>query len=66
MMKKFDSVCFICIYLFVLFFICLLVASGANAQTWDWSPPAPHHAAVCKVQNATGRGSGIYIEQAKK
>ncbi len=54
----------------VLSFVLLVVfilgwsifASFVNAQTWDWSPPAPHHAAVCKVQSATGRGSGIYIE----
>ncbi len=63
-MNKFDSkeVAW-CITLWIVFILGLLVfASFANAQTWDWSPPAAHHAAVCKVQNATGRGSGIYIK----
>jgi hypothetical protein len=44
----------------------------ADAQTWDWSPPAEHHAAVCKVRAFEGTnqdggeiwrsGSGVLVE----
>ena len=45
----------------------------ANAQEWDWSPPAKHHEAICSVmalvetnqgQKTQGwlRGSGVFIE----
>ncbi len=43
----------------------------ANAQEWDWSPPAPHHEALCKVsvlysefdnKKAWVGGSGVFIE----
>lgn len=53
------------ILVFLVFISCLILAltsGSADAQTWDWSPPAAHHAAVCRVQSASGRGSGVYIK----
>lgn len=47
---------------FGLIFIASIVASNATAQFWDWSPPAPHHAAVCRVISGNRAGSGIYVE----
>ena len=48
--------------------LCLTV----NAQTWDWSPPAPHHEAICIVRISAGRnqegekgwyrGSGVLVK----
>lgn len=57
--KRWIDVILMCLIIAVILVLCVL---HANAQTWNWSPPAPHHAATCKVQSATGRGSGIYIE----
>lgn len=44
---------------------CIIFFSSRNlvtAQFWDWSPPAPHHAAVCRVVSGNRAGSGIYVE----
>lgn len=39
---------------------------AGNAQTWQWSPSAVHHAAVCRVTADSGRarssGSGCYVQ----
>ena len=77
-MKKLNlvNIYLVCIYLFIISLLCLLIASDADAQTWDWSPPASHHAAVCRVSafqendQETGKevwhvGSGVYVEYGK-
>lgn len=40
----------------------LLAVHSVDAQTWDWSPPAPRHAAVCRVESGNRTGSGIYVK----
>ncbi|KKL06127.1 hypothetical protein LCGC14_2599130, partial [marine sediment metagenome] len=54
---------------FILFQILI---PSANAQTWDWSPPANYHAAVCIVRISARRnqegeegwyiGSGVLVK----
>ncbi len=49
-----------------------VLCKTVDAQTWDWSPPAPHHAAVCNVRILAGRdqesregwnkGSGVLVK----
>ncbi len=53
--------------LYMLYMITWVLALGfansiADAQTWNWSPPAPHHTAACVVQSGDRGGSGIYIK----
>lgn len=52
-------------FLLIYFLICVILMSWAclaNAQTWEWSSPAAHHAAVCRIQSGNRGGSGIYIK----
>ncbi len=66
------------IYGFMLMAIIFIIfisakAKDANAQEWDWSPPAKHHESICSVlalvetnqgpkERAWLRGSGVFIE----
>ena len=54
----------------------LWLLDSANAQTWDWSPRASHHAAACEVRSGDPErtignkqvyqgGSGVYISFGK-
>ncbi len=77
-MKRFSSTFSFLAFWFVVLAITLSVAflfcvKEANAQEWDWSPPAKHHEAICSVmalaetnqgQKTQGwlRGSGVFIE----
>lgn len=55
----------ICIWAAVVIVAIVFVCSIVTAQSWDWSPPAPHHAAVCKVTSGNRSGSGIYVQYGK-
>ena len=45
--------------------LAVLIASwltvAACGQEWDWSPSAPHHAAIVGVQAGQNAGSGVYV-----
>jgi len=42
----------------LIFFRCILPTPG---QSWEWSPAAPHQAAVCEVRSGDRAGSGVYV-----
>uniref|UniRef100_A0A6H1ZQV9 Putative trypsin-like peptidase domain containing protein n=1 Tax=viral metagenome TaxID=1070528 RepID=A0A6H1ZQV9_9ZZZZ len=50
-------------YLLLLAALAMLAACCvvAHGQEWEWSPPAPYHAAVVRVQAGANGGSGVYI-----
>ncbi len=39
----------------------LCVPSVVYSQYWEWSQPAAHHDAICKVRSGPNGGSGVYI-----
>ena len=39
----------------------LVVSHASGAELYDWSPPADHHAAVCRIKAGDHEGSGCYV-----
>lgn len=62
MRREVKFILFCWIIMVCAFILFQILIPSANAQTWDWSPPAAHHAAVCRVQSENRAGSGIYVE----